>query len=86
MTSPTIEKYLRLKVARPQAVVFVTVGAFCQTFFEDAAFCGQQLRLAVRNLAAASETEKILTCGVPKARLEKYTELLRQAGREVHAE
>lgn len=86
MTSPTIEKYLRLKLAQPQKVVFVTVGAFCQTFFEDAAYCGQTLRLAVRNLGAESEAEKILTCGIPKAKLEKYIDLLRHAGREAHVE
>jgi hypothetical protein len=86
MTSPTIEKYLRLKLTQPRAVVFVTVGAFCQTFFEDAVFCGQALHLAVRNLGAESESEKILTCGIPKAKLEKYIDLLQQAEREVHVE
>ena len=86
MTSPTIEKYLRLKLERSRAIVFVTTGAFCQTFFEDAVFCGETLRVAVRNLAADSEMEKILTCGIPKAKLEKYVSLLRQAGREVHVE
>jgi hypothetical protein len=34
----------------------------------------------------ASEREKIPTCGLPKAKLEKYISLLRQAGREVHVE
>jgi hypothetical protein len=86
MTSATVEKYLRLKLEHPQAVVFVTVGAFCQSFFEDAVLCGQVLRVAVRNLAAESEAEKILTCGIPKAKLEKYIGLLQQAGREVHVE
>lgn len=86
MTSPTVEKYLRSKLEHPQAVVFVTVGAFCQSFFEDAAECGRVLRIAVRDLAADSQAEKILTCGIPKARLENYLALLRQAGREVHVE
>jgi DNA mismatch repair protein MutS len=86
MTSPTVEKYLRLKLEHPQAVVFVTVGAFCQSFFEDAVECGRLLRIAVRDLAANSQAEKILTCGIPKAKLEKYCTLLRQAGREVHVE
>ena len=86
MTSPTVERYLRLKLQSPQSVVFVTVGAFCQTFFEDAVYCGQTLRLAVRDLAAQSEREKILTCGIPKANLEKYVTLLRQGGREVQVE
>jgi hypothetical protein len=86
MTSPTIEKYLRAKLANPHAIVFVTVGAFCQSFFEDAVYCGQTLHVAVRNLAAESEAEKILTCGIPKAKLEKYISLLRQAGKEVHVE
>ncbi len=86
MKSPTVEKYLRLKLDHPQSIVFVTVGAFCQTFFEDAAECGRVLRFAVRDLAAESEPEKILTCGIPKARLEKYVALLRQAGRDVHVE
>jgi hypothetical protein len=86
MTSPTVERYLRSKLASSDAVVFITVGAFCQTFFEDAVYCGHVLRLAVRNLAAESETEKILTCGIPKAKLEKYIDLLRRSGRDVHVE
>ena len=86
MASPTVEKYLRLKLEHPRAVVFVTVGAFCQSFFEDAVLCGRVLRVAVRNLAAESEPEKILTCGIPKAKLEKYVALLQRAGREVHVE
>jgi hypothetical protein len=86
MTSPTVEKYLRLKLEHPQAVVFVTAGAFCQSFFEDSVECGRLLRIAVRDLAANSQAEKILTCGIPKAKLEKYLALLRQAGREVHVE
>jgi DNA mismatch repair protein MutS len=86
MRSPTIERYLRLKLEHPQAVVFVTTGAFCQTFFEDATECGRVLRVAVRDLAAESEPARIPTCGIPKARLEKYLGLLRQAGREVHVE
>jgi hypothetical protein len=86
MRSPTVEKYLRAKLERPDSVVFITVGAFCQSFFEDAVLCGQVLHVAVRNLAAESEVERILTCGIPKAKLEKYVSLLRQAGREVHVE
>ena len=86
MRSPTVERYLRLKLEHPRALVFVTVGAFCQTFFEDAAECGRVLRIAVRDLAAASESARIFTCGIPKASLERYLGLLRQAGREVHVE
>lgn len=86
MTSPTVEKYLRLKLAQPQAIVFVTVGAFCQTFFEDAVFCGRILRVAVRDLAAESAKEKIPSCGIPKARLEKYVALLQRAGKEAYVE
>jgi hypothetical protein len=86
MTSPSVEKYLRLKLEHPQCIVLITIGAFCQTFFEDAAECGQLLRIAVRNLAAESETEKILTCGIPKAKLEKYVSLLRDAGRQAYVE
>ena len=86
MRSPTIERYLRLKLEHPRSVVFVTVGAFCQSFFEDAVECGRVLRVAVRDLATASESAAILTCGIPKARLETYVGLLQQAGREVHVE
>ena len=86
MRSPTVERYLRLKLEYPRAVVFVTVGAFCQTFFEDAVECGRLLHIAVRDLAAGSESERISTCGIPRARLEKYLALLRQAGREGHVE
>lgn len=42
MTSPTVDKYLRVKLDHPEAIVFITVGAFCQTFFEDAAYCHQR--------------------------------------------
>ena len=86
MTSPTIERYLRVKLDRPGAVVFVRAGSFLQTFFEDAALCGRELRLAVRNLAADSEPEKIPSCGFPLRVQEKYTGLLRQRGWEAHVE
>ncbi len=86
MRSPTVERYLRLKLEHPRSVVFVTVGAFCQTFFEDATECGRVLRVAVRDLATESESAPILTCGIPKARLETYGALLQQAGKEVHVE
>jgi len=86
MRSPTVEKYLRAKLEHPRAIVFITTGAFCQTFFEDAVECGRVLRVAVRDLAAESEPARISTCGIPKANLEKYIGLLQQAGREVHVE
>lgn len=84
MTSPLIEQYLRLKLEHPEAIVFIRAGAFYQTFFEDAAVCGRALTLAARNLAADSEPEKILVCGVPIGALERYVEALRQRGRQVH--
>lgn len=86
MTSPTIERYLRTKLEHPGAVVFLRAGSFLVTFFEDAALCNRELRLAIRNLAAASEPEKILSCGFPLRVQEKFTALLRQRGREVHVE
>lgn len=86
MRSPTVERYLRLKLDHPRAIVFVSVGAFCQSFFEDAVECGRLLRVAVRDRAADSESEKIFTCGIPKAGLEDYVQRLRQAGKEVHVE
>jgi hypothetical protein len=86
MRSPTVERYLRLKLEHPRAIVFLTTGAFCQSFFEDATDCGRLLRIAVRDLAAESESQRIFTCGIPKARLERYICLLQQAGREVHVE
>lgn len=84
MTSPLIEQYLRLKLEHPEAIVFIRAGAFYQTFFEDAVVCGRTLTLAVRNLAADSEPEKILACGIPVGALERYVEVLRQRGREAH--
>jgi len=86
MTSPTIETYLRTKLAHPETVVFLTVGSFCQTFFEDAAFCGAALGLRVRNLAADSEPERIPSCGFPRRVVEKYVALLQQRGRAAHVE
>jgi hypothetical protein len=86
MASPTVEKYLRAKLGHPGAVVLVAVGAFYQTFFEDAVYCGRVLRFAVRNLAATSEPEKILTCGFPRTKLEHYRVALTQSGRAVHVE
>ena len=86
MTSPTIERWLRAKLDHPNEVVFVVVGTFYQTFFDDAALCGRELRLAVRNRAADSEPEKIPACGFPLHVLEKYVGLLGQRGRAAHVE
>jgi DNA mismatch repair ATPase MutS len=63
-----------------------TVGAFCQSFFEDAAFCGRTLRIAVRDLAAESARETIPTCGIPQARLDAFVARLGRARKEVHVE
>ncbi|MCC6850115.1 MAG: hypothetical protein IT294_16575 [Deltaproteobacteria bacterium] len=84
MTSPTIARYLRLRLEHPEAIVFLTSGAFCQAFFEDGVFCGRELGLAVRNLAADSEPERIPASGFPRRALEKYEKLLRHRGRSVH--
>lgn len=86
MTSPTIARYLRGKLAHPEAVCFVAVGAFCQTFFEDAQLCGRVLHLALRDVSADSEPETILTCGFPRDRLETFAGRLRETGRSVHVE
>lgn len=86
LRSPLIERYLAAKLAHPGAVVLISSGAFCQAFFEDAKLMGSRFGLKVRNLAADSEPEKILSCGIPKARLEHWTERLGRAGLEVHVE
>jgi len=85
MTSPTIEKYLRAKLDHPSTLVVVAVGAFYQTFFEDAAWCARELKFALRDLAADSEPERIPACGFPRGRLEHYREVLASRGRTVHA-
>ena len=85
MTSPTIEKYLRAKLDQPQAFVLVAVGAFYQTFFEDAPWCARELGFALRNLAADPEPEKIPACGFPRSRFDHYREVLASRGRTVHA-
>lgn len=85
MTSPTIEKYLRAKLDHPSTLVVVAVGAFYQTFFEDAAWCARELKFALRDLAADSEPEKIPACGFPRGRLDHYREVLVSRGRTVHA-
>jgi 23S rRNA-intervening sequence protein len=38
MASPTVERYLRAKLAHPEAVVLVSVGAFCQSFDRGRSF------------------------------------------------
>lgn len=86
MTSPLIEQYLRLKLEHPEAIVFIRAGAFYQTFFEDAVVCGRAFTLAVRNLAAETEPEKILACGFPVTHLEQHVAALRQTGRQVYVE
>jgi len=84
--SPHIERYLAAKLAHPTALVLIEAGAFCQAFFEDAQLLGRDLGIAVRDLAADSEPEKIFACALPKAKLESYVEALGRAGRGVHVE
>ena len=86
MTSPQVERYLRAKLEHPQDIVFVKSGVFLQTFFDDAVECGKRLGLAVRNLAAADEPERIPACGVPVTALEKYRTLLGSVGRPMRVE
>lgn len=86
MTSPQVERYLRAKLEHPKEIVFVKSGAFLQSFFDDAVECGERLKLAVRNLAAEDEPERIPVCGVPVAALEKYRTLLGSSGRAMRIE
>ncbi len=86
MTSPQVERYLRAKLDHPHDIVFVTSGAFLQTFFDDALECGKRLGLAVRDLAAADEPERIPACAVPVAALGKYRTLLGSGGRTMRVE
>jgi hypothetical protein len=86
MTSPQVERYLKAKLESPQEIVFVKSGVFLQTFFEDAVECGRRLGLAVRNLAAADEPERIPVCGLPVAAMEKYRARLASDGRPVRVE
>jgi hypothetical protein len=72
MTSPKVEAYLQTKLAHPEKIVLVKTGVFYLTFFEYAAFCHTELRLQVRNLAAASEPVAIPSCGFPVIAVEKY--------------
>ncbi len=81
-----MERYLRAKLEHPQEIVFVKRRVFFQTFPEDAVECGRRLGLAVRNLAAADEPERIPVCGVPVAALEKYRVRLASDGRTVRVE
>ena len=86
MTSPQVERYLRAKLEHPQEIVFVKSGAFLQTFFDDAVECGKRLKLAVRNLAADDEPERIPVCGFPVAALVKYRTLLGSTGRAMRVD
>ena len=86
MTSPQVERYLRAKLDHPHDIVFVKSGAFLQTFFDDAVECGKRLSLAVRNLGAADETERIPVCAGPVVALEKYRTLLGSGGRTMRVE
>jgi hypothetical protein len=86
MTSPQVERYLRAKLGHAQDIVFVKSGVFLQTFFDDAVECGKRLGLAVRDLAAADEPERIPACGVPVTALEKYRTLLGSGGRTMRVE
>lgn len=86
MTSPQVERYLRAKLEQPQDIVFVKSGVFLQTFCDDAVECGKRLALAVRDLAAADEPERIPVCGVPVAAMGKYRSRLALDGRKVRVE
>jgi len=86
MTSPQVERYLRAKLDHPHDIVFVKSGVFLQTFFDDALECGKRLGLAVRNLAADNEPERIVVCAGPVAALEKYRTLLGSGGRTMWVE
>lgn len=84
MTSSALKKRYRdvLASGRPEvAFVWLTappglilkapaVGGRCQGFFEDATGCGRVLRIAVRDLAAESESQRTFTCRILRATLE----------------
>jgi hypothetical protein len=84
MTSPKVEAYLKAKLEQPEKIVLVKTGVFYKTFFEDAMFCHNRLRLQVHNLAAPSEAVAIPSCGFPVTVLEKYAARLAELGRSIY--
>jgi hypothetical protein len=81
MTSPQIERYLRVKLEHQHDIVFIKSGIFLQTFFEDAVECSKLMGLAVRDLSANGEPEKIPVCGIPVSAIEQYKIRLGSIGR-----
>lgn len=79
-----MEAYQKVKLDHPEKIVLVKTGAFYKTFFKDALFCHERLRLAVQNLAADSEEVAILSCGFPVTALERYAARLAELGKEIY--
>lgn len=84
MQSPKVEEYLKAKLAHPHDIVLVKTGAFYKTFFEDALYLNQTLRLKIQNLSAKSESERIISCGFPVVALEKFQARLASLGRALY--
>lgn len=84
MTSPKVEEYLKMKLARPNDIVMVKTGIFYKTFFEDALFLNKRLNLKITESAAESEAERIPSCGFPVNSIDKFRERLAPPGRVLY--
>lgn len=71
--TPILEKYQDIKDEHPEAVVFLLLGDFYETFFDDASYLASLLELTL------TQYQKAPMVGIPrwgfKRTLDKLTEL-----------
>jgi DNA mismatch repair protein MutS len=76
--SPALTKYLKAKREFPDFVVFIEVGDFCETFFEDAVLVSKELELLL--LGKRDGDDRIAMAGVRTHAIERYVVLLADKG------
>lgn len=80
--SPMMQHYLSIKEQNPDKIVFYRLGDFYEMFFEDAITVSRELELTLTG-RDAGQGERAPMCGVPHARLNKYSQALVNKGYKV---
>jgi MutS domain I len=80
--APAAKKYLDAKKEFPHRIVFVEVGDFFETFFEDAKTVSKELDLIL--MSKSSGSDRIAMAGVPAHAIERYDRQLWEKGIKCH--
>ncbi|PJA27308.1 MAG: DNA mismatch repair protein MutS [candidate division Zixibacteria bacterium CG_4_9_14_3_um_filter_46_8] len=81
--TPVMEQYHRIKSRYPDKILFFRMGDFYEMFGDDAVEASKILNIALTSRSHGNAPGKVPLAGVPYHAVEKYINVLLQAGKKV---